>query len=207
MEFFDVVRKRGSCRKYDPALEVPKEFVSKLLAAAIYAPSAGNLQNWVFIMLQDKNKKLELRDACLKQDWMQDASLWIVICNDKERVTKLYPVRGELYSIQNCAVASENIMLAAEDLGLGSCWVGAFDPIAFKRILKLPESIEPEMVITIGYGLEKQSKVIRDEREYVVYFDEFGNSNIPEGIFPISRHVEKLQEEVKKGLFKRLFGK
>lgn len=207
MEFFDVVRNRGSTRKYDPEREVPREFISKLIETAIYAPSAGNLQNWVFICLTDKSKKQELRDACLKQDWMQDAHLWIVICNDKERVTKLYPGRGELYSIQNCAVASENIMLAAEDLGLGSCWVGAFDTVAFRRVLKIPDNIEPELVITVGYPLEKRAKEIRDSSEYVVYFNEYGTKFVTEGIFPLSRQVEKVQEQVKKGFFKRLFEK
>lgn len=210
MEFFDIVKNRGSTRKYDER-EVPKEFISKLIQAAIYAPSAGNLQNWIFIVLTDKNKKAELRDGCVKQDWMQEAPLWVIICNDRERVTKLYPKRGELYAVQNCAVAAENIMLAAEDLGLGSCWVGAFDSVAFRRVLKIPDNIEPEMIITIGYPLEKRGKEIRDPSEYVVFFNEYGKMVIPEGIFPLSKQVEKvkegLQEQVKKGIFRRLFGK
>ena len=143
-------------RKYK---NVPVEWekVGIILNAALNSPSAGNIQNWKFIVVLDPEKRKKIAEACLEQYWMQNAPVHIVVCSEPEKAKRFYGVRGErLYSIQNCAAASQNIVLAAHSLGIGSCWVSAFEEDALKRILKIPDYVRPQNIITLGYAEERE---------------------------------------------------
>jgi nitroreductase len=106
---------------------------------------------------------------------MGEAPIYIVIVGEPEKASKFYGVRGEsLYTIQSCAAAVENMMLAACDAGLGSCWVGAFDEDKVKSILNMPEDVTVQAILTIGYADEKPEMPPRRELEHTVYLDRWG---------------------------------
>ena len=175
MEVMDAIRTLRSVRKY---LDVPVEMgkISVVLEAGRLSMSAGNLQNWRFILVREPDKRKEMADACLQQYWMERAPVHIVIVSDTKRVTDFYGVRGErLYAVQNCAIAMENMMLAAHDLGLGVCWVGAFDEGVVSRIIAIPETSRPQAILTLGYPDEIPKEQIKYRIENVAYIEKYGN--------------------------------
>jgi nitroreductase len=158
MDVFEAIAKRRSIRKYQDK-DVDDKLIGVLLWAAAQAPSAGNLQDWRFIVVRDKKTKELLYDAALKQEHVKRAPVLIVVCSDLEVLSLRYGKRGELvYALEDCAAAIENMLLAATALGLGACWIGAFDEEDVKNILRLPDFVRPIAIITIGYPAEEPEK-------------------------------------------------
>ncbi len=148
----ECIKKRRSVRRYKRK-EIPMDDILKILDAGRLAPSAGNIQGWIFIVVRDKEKKKKLAEASYNQNWMADAGAIIVVCADFEKYKFYYGERGErLYAIMDASAAAENMILAATDLGYGSCWVSAFEDEKVMEILGMnPEkSIRPLILITIG---------------------------------------------------------
>ncbi|RLG17549.1 nitroreductase family protein [Nanoarchaeota archaeon] len=174
MDIFKVIKGRRSIRRYVDR-KVSRLDIVKILDAARWAPSAGNLQNWYFIVVRDKGKKLQLSEACLGQEFVALAPVVIVACADNRSIGMFYGERGErLYSIQNVAAAVQNMLLMAHSLGLGSCWVGAFDTEMVKNILRIPDNVEPQAVVTIGYPGEKPPAPKRKDLDRMVFLEEWG---------------------------------
>ena len=210
-----LLEKRG-CKDY-LSRKVPLDILGEILEAGTCAPSAGNLQNWSFIIVDDEEKKEALSLACLNQNWMNKAPIHIVICNDIKKITDVYPTRGRLYATQACSIAAQNIMLKAADVGLHTCWVGAFNEEGVRRVLTIPEDIIPEMVITLGYSDAPHQELVRDPCETVTYFNTYGKREKgDEGMFPLDKHgkdfgksIQTLAERQHQsgGFFKKLFKK
>ncbi len=174
MDVLEAVVTRRSIRKY---LDVPVEWdkVGTILEAGRWAPSAGNLQNWKFITIDDPGKRKAIAEACVGQLWMAQAPLHIVIVSEPDTARRHYGVRGErLYSIQNCACAAQNMMLAAHAIGLGTCWVGAFDEERIKETVNIPEHVRPQMIITVGYPAETPKIPWKLTLEDVQFFRSYG---------------------------------
>lgn len=171
METQECIKTRRSVRKYkDTPIDWEKIF--QILNAGKFAPSAGNIQNWKFIVVRKEEIRKKLAEAAFDQEWMDNAPVHIVVVGEPEKGARFYGARGErLYTIQNCASAVENMLLAANDLGLGSCWVGAFDEAKVKRALNMTEDVIPQAIITIGYADEKPEMPSRVELEHTVYLD------------------------------------
>lgn len=151
MDFWEVIRRRHSVREFDPHSELAEEDVVRILEAAIEAPSAGNCQPWHFVVVRDKARRRGLAAAAYGQEFVAQAPVVIVVCTDPARSAGRYGKRGtSLYCLQDTAAAAEHILLAATALGLGSCWVGAFDEGEAARVLGLPESLRPVALIPIG---------------------------------------------------------
>ncbi len=192
MEFEKAYLNRRSIRKYKDK-EIPLSLVGEILDLACFAPSSGNLQNWRFVVVTDQNIRQEIADACLQQTWMIDAPVFIVVCNEYNEVKSHYGKLGKMYSIQNCANVATGIMLVAADKGLGSCWVGSFDNEAIQRILKIPESVDPEIIITLGYSNEVKQPSLREDLSTITFFNSWSNKFAS---FP--SHLEKFKASVKK---------
>lgn len=174
MDIFECIRTRRSIRKYK---EKPVEWdkVVNLLEAGKFAPSAGNLQNVQFLVVKDEEKRKKIAEASLQQRWMENAPIHIVVCSEPEKYKRFYGVRGErLYNIQGCASAIENILLSAHSLGLGACWVGAFDDDAIRRILTIPEHVMLHAIITIGYADETPEMPQKYRIEHIVFLENWG---------------------------------
>jgi len=149
-EFFRVIFSRRSCREFlsDP---LDQKTIEKLLEAMRRAPSAGNLQPWHFYVISSDRLKKELARAAYGQDFIAEAPLVIVICALPQRSASYYGERGRtLYCIQDTAAVVENLLLAAEALGLGACWVGAFDEREAVHLLGLPADRRPVAIVPVG---------------------------------------------------------
>jgi nitroreductase len=159
MGFWELVRRRYSVREYDPDADVPPEQIRSILEAAIEAPSAGNCQPWHFVVVRDLDLREALAKAAYGQGFLAQAPVVIVVCCDPARSAMRYGRRGiGLYSLQDTAAATEHILLAATALGLGSCWVGAFDEAAAARALSLPKHLRPVALVSIGHPAVSSSR-------------------------------------------------
>ncbi|MBI2092776.1 MAG: nitroreductase family protein [Deltaproteobacteria bacterium] len=173
MEVFDAIRGRRSIRKYKDKL-VPWDNIITIMQAGKYAPCAGNLQNWKFIVVKTDAKRKAIAQACLQQEWMENAPIFIVVVAEPEKAERYYGIRGSrLYTIQGCAAAIQNMLLTAHSLGLGACWVGAFDEDEIIRILNLEEDKPVQGVITIGYADENPEPPPKYRIEHMMFFEKW----------------------------------
>ncbi|MDK2849528.1 MAG: hypothetical protein PWR32_195 [Candidatus Woesearchaeota archaeon] len=171
---FKVLEERHSVRDY---LDKPVSFddIGLILEAGRLAPSSGNLQPYFFILVKDQEKKEKIAEACLEQWWMAKAAWHIVLVGDCDKCKKFYGIRGEsLYCIQNVAMAAENMLLCAQSLNLGACFVAAFDELKIARLLDIPEGYRAQGIITIGYERSSERKP-KAQLDKLVYFESFGN--------------------------------
>jgi len=194
MDLNKVIFSRHSTRDYDDK-RIKNEVLSEILEIAKYAPSAGNMQNWVFMIIEDKKKMSKLSEACLNQHWISQAPLLIVVCYDERSAKTLFPEKALEYSIQNSTAASIYIMLKARDLDLGSCWVDIVKREEVSRQLKLPPYIIPSHIITIGYPKGDDKKTTRNEINLVTYFEEYGNKIKNFSIFPLQKKPDKVKKK------------
>jgi len=197
MEALECIYSRRSVRRFtDQHVEWDK--IGSILEAGRTAPSAGNIQNWKFIVVLDKDKRNKISEVCLQQYWMANAPIHIIICSEPEKGKRFYGVRGErLYAVQNCAAAAENMMLAANSLGLGSCWVGAFDEDALKTELGIIEEVRPQIVLAIGYPDERPLMPMRYKLENIVHLEKYG-SKIKDEAMVMGLHYDKVQRGIGK---------
>ena len=150
--------------------------IGTILDAGRLAPNSGNIQDYSFIVVQDEGNRKTIAEASLRQYWMSKAPVHIVICADLKKSERFYGIRGErLYSIQNCAAAIENMLLTAHSLGLGACWIGAFDENVVSRVLNIPDYARPQAIITIGYSDEKPKAPQRFPLTTVTFLEGYGN--------------------------------
>ncbi len=161
MEFSDVLSKRRSVRHFNTKLAVSDQDLHALLRAAVSAPSAGNIQPWRFYIVRSPEARERLA-AALPQRWATSAPVVIVVCVDPRPCAARYSDRGEyLYSIQDTAAATQNILLAAVDRGLATCWIGAFDESAVADAIGATRPITPVAVIPVGFSAESSAKPAR----------------------------------------------
>ncbi len=173
MEFFDVIHNRRSVRRF-LSYPVDKNDVYKLIDAANQAPSSGNIDNWQFVIVEDEHTRIELASAAHAQFWISEAPLVIVVLSETERVRRVYGDKGNFYAIQNVASAIENMLLAAEDMDIGACWVGSFDEKWVKRVLLIPDAIDVHALIVLGPKGEKPPKPKRTLVDVKVFFERYG---------------------------------
>ena len=166
MDVFEAIATRRSIRRYTEE-QVTDDEIGILIKAAQDAPSAGNLQARDFIIVRDPLIKKKLGDVSLGQPQIYNADVVICVCANIPRSASRYGTRGKLYSIQDATASIENMLLAAHALGLGCCWVGAFDDDEVSRILGLPEGVLPVALITVGRPAEKPQKPPRFTTENV----------------------------------------
>ncbi|HHV79520.1 MAG TPA: nitroreductase family protein [Firmicutes bacterium] len=157
-DVFDAIRERRSVRSFEQKL-IPDAIINRLIEAAVQAPTAGGVEPWRFFVVLNEKIRTCLSEAAFGQKFVAAAPCVIVVCGVPAEAEKAYGRRGrELYLIQDTAAAVENILLAATALGLGTCWVGAFDEGRAARCLNLdPSVIRPLAIIPLGYPAERPS--------------------------------------------------
>lgn len=167
MKIIEAIRNRRSIRSFHDKA-IPGEAVNDLIEAIRWAPSAGNLQARHFYFVFKKDLRVRIASVSLGQMFIATAPLVVVACADYEAIGP-YGRRGEeLYVIQDVAVAIENLMLEAYELGLGSVWVGAFDEEGLSAVLGLPERLRPVAVVPVGYPAHRPSPPERFLRDKLV---------------------------------------
>lgn len=175
MDALLAIKNRRSIREY---LSKPVEFdkITAVIEAGTYAPSAGNSQIWKFIIVTDQGLRNDLAEKCLEQFWMAKAPVYIAMVANQEKSIQNYGKRGKrLYAVQSAAAAIQNMLLAAHALGLGACWVGAFDETLVSESLGIPDGFRPQAIITLGYSSEVPEDKELTGLESAVYFNGFGN--------------------------------
>jgi nitroreductase len=159
VDVIEAIKKRRSIRRFKDQA-VPEDVLKEILDCARLAPSAGNRQPWVFYVVKDPDVKQKLVEAALKQEFIGQAPVVIVVCADPEVSASRYEDRGRtLYFIQDTAAAVENILLAATSFGLGTCWVGAFRETMVRQALELPPNLRPVAMIPVGYSAQEREPV------------------------------------------------
>ncbi len=154
MEFLEVVQNRRSIRafKTDPVEDAK---LQAILKAINLAPSAGNLQAYEVYQVTQPAVKNALAQAAFMQTFMVDAPVVLIFCANPARSADRYGERGiQLYSVQDATIACTIAALAITDQGLGSVWIGAFDPGAVRQAASIPESLIPVAMLPIGYPAE-----------------------------------------------------
>jgi nitroreductase len=172
MELLKAILGRRSIRRYEKR-EVEPEKINEILKAATWAPSAGNMQSWRFYVMGAGGKRTAMWRACRNQSSVRDASHLVVVCFDR-KATRSYGKRGEeVYALQETAAATQNMMLRAHELGLGTCWIGAFEEAEVSKLLELPRDVKPVAVVTVGYPAESPRSQRRDFREVTTFPEEW----------------------------------
>ncbi len=195
METLECIKTRRSIRKYaDTPLEFEK--IGNVLEAGRCAPSAGNLQDWKFILVTEFETRRKISEACLQQYWMESAPVHIIVCAQPEKSERFYGERGrKMYSIQNCAAVAQNMVLAANDQGLGACWVSAFHEDMLRSAINIPPDVIPQVVVTLGYSDEHPAEPPKFPIENVVFIEKWGNR-----IRDIAAFMEHYSEHVQKAI-------
>ncbi|RJS80176.1 nitroreductase family protein [Candidatus Bathyarchaeota archaeon] len=173
MDVLEAIKNRRSIRAFKNE-DISSETVEKLIDAARWAPSAGNIQPWEFIIVKNSEVKRRLAEAALNQKFVEKAPVVIVVCADENRSFKGYGLRGKsLYCIQDTAAAIQNIHLAACSLGLATCWVGAFKEEDVRKILDVPDGVRPVALVPVGYPAEKPSPPPRRPLSQIIHYEKF----------------------------------
>ena len=166
----NIIFNRTSVREFVKGRGISEQIVRDILQAGINAPSAGNIQPRTFIIVQNQAVKERLYELCEEQAFMKDAPLWVVICVDLHRHLKAAKLTGVDYDytgilpytfgVLDAALSLENMVIAAEAMGLGSVIIGSIieHPEKAKEILKLPRHCLVVAILCIGYPKEHPKK-------------------------------------------------
>ena len=170
METIRAINERRSIRKFKN-IDIAENILGILLNAAQSAPSAGKVQGRDYIIVTDLQIKQQLVKASYNQKFINQAPVIIVFVANIERSSNIYGRRGILYSIEDATISANNVMIVAHDLGLGTCWVGAFDEDAVKEILKIPKNLKPVTIIPVGYPDETPIAPQRLDLEKLLHWE------------------------------------
>ncbi len=166
MEVFEAIKGRRSIRKYTKE-SIPEDFIVKILDAGRWAPSASNRQPWSFMILKDGEVRRRVAEATTYGKFLADAPLGIAVVVDPQAST---------HPVEDGAIASQNMLLAAHALGLGACWIGAYNSFyeeKIKTILSIPKNKRLLSIISIGFPAESPTKT-RKELGQIVFTDQYG---------------------------------
>lgn len=158
MDMLETIRTRRSIRKY---LDKPvsEDRIRTLLEAAMMAPSAGNQQDWAFVVIDDRKLLDKIPAVHPFSKMVLQAPVAILVCGDLSKEAH----KG--YWQQDCAAATQNILLAARALGLGTVWLGVYPRQervdGLRQLLDLPDHVMPLALVPVGYPAEEHGQVDR----------------------------------------------
>jgi nitroreductase len=167
MDVFKAINSRKSIRAFK-STPLKKEQINRILEAARLAPSAHNYQPWKFVLVKEDGLKKKLARACLNQTFIAEAPIVIVGTVD---------LLASEYALVDGAIALEHIVLQAEELGLGTCWIGAFDESKVKELLLIPKNYKVVGIIPVGEKNEKPFPSPRKELKEIVFENYFNKKS------------------------------
>ena len=169
MDVFTAIMQRNSVRAYETT-PVEEEKLKKVLEAARLAPSASNRQDWKFIVVKNKETKKKLANAAFGQSFLGEAPVVIVACGTEP---KTFMACGQPAYTVDVSIACAFMILQAFELGLGTCWIGAFNEGEVKKILKVPESIRVVAMTPLGYPNQPPSQRVRKGLNQIICFEKY----------------------------------
>jgi nitroreductase len=168
VDVMETIRARRSIRKYDPR-PIEQEKLDLILEAARLAPSAANQQQWRFILVRDAKKVQAFTEATNGQNLVGEAPAVIVACASGSRVMAC----GQPTSTVDLSIAMTHIILEAQELGLGTCWLGNFSEEKVRAILGIPANVSVVAVTPVGYPAETPGARPRKTPAEVFGYDEY----------------------------------
>ena len=170
MDVLEAIKERRSVRKYEPRA-VPEEKLTQVLEAGRWAPSAGNSQPWKFIVVRDEKVKSELARVAVWGSFLAQAPVAIAVVIDPQ---------ASNHPVEDGAAATQNMLLAAHALGLGTCWIGSYGSgyeESAKEVLGIPGDKRLLSLISLGYPAESPTRKTRLELGELVCHDRYPGSS------------------------------
>lgn len=169
MNVLEAISTRRSVRKYKPE-PIPEGDLEKILTAAQIAPSAGNKQPWRFVVVSDSEIKKKLGEMARNQTWISDAGVIIAALAMDKNSPEIY----ERWVEKDVMIAVEHIVLAAWNLGYGTCWIGAFYEDQVKELLGIPENMTVVCLLPVGVADHSPEARPRKSFSEVFHKDKYG---------------------------------
>ncbi len=151
MDMLDLMKSRYSVRSYEPK-KVEDDKLMKILEAGRIAPTAANMQPQRFLVIKSQEGLEKVNKAANTYN----APIVIIICGDSEKVWKR-PFDGKDMVDIDTSIATDHMMLEAQSLGLGTCWITYFKKDVIQSEFNIPQNIEPVSILIVGYGNGKVS--------------------------------------------------
>lgn len=169
MDVMSAIQGRRSIRDYS-SKEIEDSKLKKVLEAARLSPSAGNNQEWKFVVVKDKDKRNRLAKAASNQSFVGQAPVIIVACGTSpDRIMRC----GQHRYTVDLSIAVSYIMLEAFEQGLGTCWIGSFDEVEVKKILDIPDEVRVVAITPLGYPSENPTARSRKLLDSIVCYDKY----------------------------------
>jgi nitroreductase len=149
MTFLDLARCRHSVRAYRPD-PVPDHLLASVLEAGRLAPTGANRQPFRIIVIHTAGREADLR-RIYDREWFVQAPLVLCVCAVREEAWRRTAYDGYNLADVDAAIVMDHMILAAADVGLGTCWVAAFDPAAAREVLAIPAEAEPVAFTPLGF--------------------------------------------------------
>jgi nitroreductase len=179
MEFNHVIAKRHSSRSFNKKPVSFKDVMSAI-DSAIQGPFAGNMNHLRFLIIEHPDAIKKIAGYC-QQTWISEAPIVVIVTSNDSFLEKKYGERGRVYSRQQSGAAIITFILKLTELGLDSCWVGAYSDETIKQLLKIPEHVQVEAIIPIGHEnplkIKKKGKKISLER--AIYWEKWEGGRRP----------------------------
>lgn len=211
-ETIEFLKKRTSLRRYEPK-SISKEHLDLILEAAMRAPTGGNMMCYSIIVIEDPLKKEVLSHTCDEQSFIAKSPVVLIFAADYQKWFDYYRVNevdkfcsengidffkpseaSLLLAVEDAAIAAQNAVIAAESLGIGSCYIGDImeQYEKHKEILNLPDFVFPAVMLCLGYYPDEYEQAPRErfDKKYVIFKDEY----------------QRLSDEQIKDMFKRMDG-
>ncbi|MAG27107.1 hypothetical protein CMI47_16345 [Candidatus Pacearchaeota archaeon] len=182
MELNSAIKKRKSTRDFKRKKPSFKDIL-EAIDAAIQGPFAGNINNLKFIIIESKDSIEDISNHT-GQKWVQNSPALIIVTSNDSHLEDLYGERGRVYSRQQAGAAISTLLLRLTDLGLTGSWIGAYSDERIKQSLGIPEKIQIEAIIPIGYAQNpKEKKKTKTTIEEATYWEVWERNRRPT-IFP-----------------------
>ena len=169
MDVFTAISQRSSVRAYKSA-DVEEDKLKKVLEAARLSPSASNRQEWKFIIVKNKETKKKLAKAAFGQSFIGEAPIVVVACGTE---SKAIMGCGQPTHTVDVSIACAYMILQAYELGLGTCWIGAFKEDEVKKILNISEHVRVVAMTPLGYPNQPPSQKSRKSLDQIVCFEKY----------------------------------
>lgn len=170
MDVLKAIQTRRSIRQYEKGKPVEDDKLKKVLEAGRLAPSASNLQDWKFVVVQDPETLEKLVDACNGQAFVAEATAFIAACGtNPESIMSC----GQPKHTVDLSIATAYMILEAAELGLGTCWLGSFNERKVRRLLNIPDDVRVVAVTPLGYPSYQPEAKPRKSFEEVVCYEKY----------------------------------
>ena len=167
MQFTELITKRYSVRAYKPD-PIEDQELQQVLEAARMAPTAANMQPFQLIVVHTRGREEELR-RIYDREWFTQAPLIVVACGIPSQAWVRHDKAN--YGVVDVAIVMDHLILAAADQGLGTCWVGAFEPQAARQVLGIPEDVDPIVMTPLGYPADQPGPKVRKPLDELVRYE------------------------------------